>query len=173
MDDFDAPPRRAGEPGPPRPRRCGSPTLDGIDEAILELITGDGRMPLTGLAQRLKLGRSTVQVRLARLEAEGVIAGYTIRQGPTHPAGTGLRALVTVTAEHRRLTDVGEALARIPEVTEVCSISGEADLVLDVRATGAANLDQVLATVRSVEGVLHASSSVVLATRVGARHPRS
>lgn len=159
--DPEAPPR------PPRPPR--TPALDAVDLAILDLITGDGRMPLTGLAQRLRLGRSTVQVRLARLEAEGVIDGYTIRQGPNHPAATGLRALLTVAADHRHLPEVSRALERIREVAEVCAVSGDAGLVVDVRATGAANLDSVLTAVRRIEGVVSTHSSVVLASRVPRR----
>ena len=42
-----------------------SGTLDETDRQLLELLAEDARMPLTGLAQRLGLARSTVQVRLA------------------------------------------------------------------------------------------------------------
>ena len=167
MNDLDDR-HRAGDAAPP-PRRATAPALDRTDLDILERITADGRLPLTALAERLELSRSTVQVRLARLEAEGVIDGYTIRPGPNHPAGFGLRALVTVTADHRGLTKVSQAVARIPEVAEVLTVSGGADLVLDVRATAPSGLDRVLATVRAIDGVVQTGSSVVLATRAGPR----
>ena len=56
--------------------------LDERDRELLALLAEDARMPLTGLARRLGVARSTVQQRLARLEADGVIAGYSVRLGP-------------------------------------------------------------------------------------------
>jgi DNA-binding Lrp family transcriptional regulator len=56
-------------------------TLDPTDRRLLALLQADAREPVSSLARKLDLARSTVQERIARLERTHVIAGYTIRTG--------------------------------------------------------------------------------------------
>ena len=55
--------------------------MDDMDRTILGLLSADARMSVATLARRLKVARSTVQARLERLEASGIIAGYTLKLG--------------------------------------------------------------------------------------------
>ena len=57
---------------------------DTIDQRLLALLRADAREPVAVLARKLDLARSTVQERIDRLEKQGVIAGYTIREGSDH-----------------------------------------------------------------------------------------
>ena len=54
---------------------------DDTDRALLAALSQNARATVTELAQTLGLARSTVQLRLERLERSGAIAGYTIRLG--------------------------------------------------------------------------------------------
>ncbi|MGR3584852.1 MAG: Lrp/AsnC family transcriptional regulator, partial [Pseudooceanicola nanhaiensis] len=47
--------------------------LDDTDRALLALLTENARLPVTDLARRLSLARTTVQARIERLEAQGLI----------------------------------------------------------------------------------------------------
>ena len=49
------------------------------DTRIVALLRANAREPTASLARKLSLARSTVQERIARLEREGTLRGYTAR----------------------------------------------------------------------------------------------
>ncbi|MDB5848544.1 MAG: AsnC family transcriptional regulator, partial [Rhodoferax sp.] len=49
-------------------------TLDDTDRRLLSLLQANAREPVANLARKLQLARTTVVMRIARLEREGVIA---------------------------------------------------------------------------------------------------
>jgi len=56
-----------------------------MSETDLELIAplrDNARLSVVDLARKLKVARSTVQNRIARLERDGVILGYTVKLSP-------------------------------------------------------------------------------------------
>ena len=53
-------------------------TLDDTDRALLALLRDNARASTAELARKLDLARTTVQSRLARLEASRTVAGYTV-----------------------------------------------------------------------------------------------
>jgi hypothetical protein len=55
-----------------------------------------GRMPVSTLARKLSLSRTTVQARLERLEREGVIAGYGVRLSEVYSSSV-VRAHILIT----------------------------------------------------------------------------
>ncbi|MFO0454198.1 MAG: Lrp/AsnC family transcriptional regulator, partial [Pseudomonadota bacterium] len=56
--------------------------MDEIDRQLIALLRDDGRAPVAWLAKQLGVARGTVQNRLATLEADGTIVGYTVRLRP-------------------------------------------------------------------------------------------
>lgn len=144
--------------------------LDATDRRLLELLTEDSRTPMTGLARRLGVARSTVQVRLARLEHRGVIAGYTIRTGRDHRQG-GVEAIVSIVIDARCLEAVVDTLERMAEVRCVYAVSGPVDLIAQLRGDTPGELDRTLDRIGALAGVQRTTSSVVLATRFDRREP--
>jgi DNA-binding Lrp family transcriptional regulator len=57
--------------------------MDDIDRQLIGLLRSNARASAASLAKTLKVARGTVQNRLAKLERDGTIAGYTIRVRPT------------------------------------------------------------------------------------------
>ena len=53
--------------------------LDALDQQLLSLLQANAREGTAELARRLGLARTTVVARIARLEREGVVAGYGVR----------------------------------------------------------------------------------------------
>ena len=51
--------------------------LDEIDRQLIGLLRQNARMPVARLAQQIGVSRATVQNRMARMEKQGVITGYT------------------------------------------------------------------------------------------------
>ena len=65
---------------PPQTQRTAG-LRDQLDRDLLALLQANARTSTADLARQLGTARTTVLARLARLEREGVIAGYTLRLG--------------------------------------------------------------------------------------------
>lgn len=136
-----------------------------MDRAILGALQADARVSLATLARRLKVARSTVQARIERMEAQGTIAGYTVRLGAAARAAR-IRATVLLTIEPRALGAILTRLKAMPEVEVAHTTSGRFDLMLEVAAEGTAALDAVLDAVGAMTGVKASETLVHLTTRI-------
>ncbi len=143
-------------------------SLTDKDEQLIALLRTNAREPVSSLARKLGVSRSTVHDRLQRLEDNGVIAGYDVRL-TERAAKAGIQAVVTVEVEPRATAEVAKSLARHPEVEALFSVSGKVDLVALVRAPDAAALDKLLDRVSELKGVINTESAVVLSTKVDRR----
>ena len=56
--------------------------IDDLDRRLIALLRADSRTPAANLAKALKVSRGTVQNRIERLQARGVVQGFTIRTKP-------------------------------------------------------------------------------------------
>jgi DNA-binding Lrp family transcriptional regulator len=117
-------------------------------------------------SRRLGVARGTVQARLDRLQARGVVTGY----GPdVDPVALGYRVTGFVTLEIRQVgghEPVAERLAGIPEVLEVHTITGPGDMLCRVVARTNADLQRVIEAIVAVAGVVRAATVIALATPV-------
>src|SRR6476661_8212655 len=113
------------------------------DERLLALLRANAREPTASLARKLGLARSTVQERIARLEREGVIKGYTVRLSDGADARR-LRAIVMITADPKQADRVTIELKRMPEVRALSAVSGAYDMVAMVEADTPAKMDASL-----------------------------
>ncbi len=138
---------------------------DPIDRALLARLELNARESAAELARHLGLARTTVLARMARLEREGVITGYTIRRGPALQEA-GVAAYVGITVEPKQGRNVEKALARMPELRQLSTVSGEYDFLAYILAESTAKLDQLLDEIGSLEGVRRTHTSVVLARRI-------
>lgn len=135
------------------------------DRELLALLGENARMSVVTLAKKLSLSRTTVQARLERLEREGVIAGYTVRL--SEACSTSLiRAHVLITIEPKSLAQVMSSLGRLREVTALYSVSGSFDLIAMIAASSVAELDPLIESIRTIDGVERTLSSIILSTHV-------
>lgn len=124
----------------------------------------DGRASVQMLAQRLGVSRATVRLRLARLQAQGEILGFTaITRGDV--ADAPVRGLMLIGIEGRGGDRIMARLAGMPEVTAVHSTNGRWDLVVDLAAQSLAELDEVLRRIRNLDGVVTSETNLLLSTR--------
>jgi DNA-binding Lrp family transcriptional regulator len=140
-------------------------TLDDTDRALLALLRENARAPTAELARRLKLSRTTVQSRLARLERNRAIAGYTVTASADEEANL-VRAHILITLEPRQAAPIEAALHRIPEVRTLHSVSGPFDLIAVVAAGSIGDLDRLIDRIGTLDGVERTTSAIVLSTRI-------
>jgi DNA-binding Lrp family transcriptional regulator len=140
-------------------------TLDDLDRALIAQLRADARQPLATLARRLKVARTTVQTRLERLEAQGVIVGYTVRLAEGG-AGAQIRASVLLTIEPRAQAQILTRLRGLVEVERVHTTSGRFDLLIELAAPSTSALDRVLDEIGAIPGVRASESLIHLSTRL-------
>ena len=104
-----------------------------------------------------------VQNRIARLEREGVIAGYTVRLKPQAEARR-IRALMTLAVEGNRTQQVLRSLRGLPQVGTLYSTNGRWDIVAELQAETLEAFDHALGAVRQIEGVASTETSILLST---------
>lgn len=136
-------------------------TLDDLDRRLVQALRDNARLPTVTLARMLGVSRGTVQNRIDRLLAAGVLLGFTVRLGGDGEAG-GVRAITQVEVRAADTRAVVNALKRIPAVTRIHSTNGRWDLVLDVNAPDLAALDRALHDVRAIRGVSLSETSILL-----------
>jgi DNA-binding Lrp family transcriptional regulator len=113
-------------------------------------------------SRRLGVARGTVQARLDRMHARGVITGY----GPDiDPAAIGFGVTAFVTLELRQAgghDPVAQRLAAIAEVLEAHTITGSGDMLCRVVARSNADLQRVIDAIVDLAGVVRTSTVIAL-----------
>jgi DNA-binding Lrp family transcriptional regulator len=135
------------------------------DRELLALLGEDARLPVATLAKKLSLSRTTVQARLARLEREGIIAGYSVRLSDAFASGL-IRAHILITIAPKSLPKVTRSLERVQEVAALHSVSGSFDLIAIIAAPTIAELDRLIDEIGAIEGVERTLSSIIPSTRI-------
>lgn len=137
--------------------------LDDTDRELIALLRDNARLSVVALARQLRVARATVQNRIARLEREGVIVGYSVRLRPAAEAQR-IRALMNVAVEGNRTDEVLRELRGHPNVAALHSTNGRWDLVAELRADTLEEFDRVLSAVRLIQGIANTETSILLST---------
>lgn len=143
--------------------------MDVLDRRVLALFADEPKIGVLEASRRLGVARATVQSRLDRLEARGVITGWGPSLGP--PAlGYPVTAFLTLEIRQGAGHDaVARHLARIPEVLEAYTITGDGDMWCRAVARTNSDLQRVIDQVLSDPGIEHSVTVIALAEQVGYR----
>lgn len=138
--------------------------IDDTDQKLIALLEENARAPVSALARRMGLARTTVQARLDRLENTGVITGYAVQLNDQ--ARAALRATVLVSIEPRSGPTVLARLKSLPDVRRVHTTSGRWDLVVTLQAATTEALDDTLDRIGEAKGVRSSESLIHLSTKL-------
>jgi len=147
-----------------------TPTMDLTrnDHRLIAALGQNARKSVSELARELDLSRTTVQKRMAQLEAASIIAGYSLKLGSDYNSKT-FQAYVSLVVKPRYSTSVANALKRMPEVEALYSVSGKIDLVAVMRVSSPSKMDATLDRIGAIEGVEDTDSAIVLSTKFDRR----
>lgn len=143
----------------------GAVVVDEVDRQIIGLLTSNARETVAKIAERVGRSRSAVAERIARLEASGVIAGYTVVRGDVRPSSPPLQAYMLLTLTGAVCAKVAPHLELIPEVKRSHSLSGHIDMILFVEVASMEQLLELREQVEAIEGVVTVTTMPVLAER--------
>lgn len=122
--------------------------LDPTDHRILELLVQDARRSASEIGRLVGLSPPATKRRIDRLEAEGVIRGYTAlldhgRLGEHIDAFIELRF-----APATQVAQIDAAFTHLPEVVESFTLAGDPDALVRVRVRGLEHLKDVVDRIR-------------------------
>jgi DNA-binding Lrp family transcriptional regulator len=138
--------------------------MDDTDQRLIAALTRDGRAGLGELAAQLGISRATVRTRLARLEASGEIAGYTVLTR-ADLVDSPVRALMMVAIEGAGTDRAVARMLAMPAVRAVHSTTGRWDVIVALATESLATLDETLARIRRLEGVSSSETNLLMSTR--------
>ena len=119
--------------------------LDETDIAILRHLQPEGRLSNADLAERIHLSPSACLRRVRHLEDAGIIDGYAALVNQT-AIGKPTNIFIEVSLDSQSedsLNAFEDAVADCPEVMECYLMAGDADYLLRVVASGAADYERI------------------------------
>jgi len=137
--------------------------MDDTDRALLALLRDNARLPIASLAKSLKVSRGTVQNRIDRLVAQGVIQGFTVR-AEADAESQRIRAVMSLSIEGEQSDRVLSLLRGYPEVRTVHTTNGRWDMVIELSTDSLQGFDKVLHRIRQISGVSASETSLLLSS---------
>ena len=134
------------------------------EERLISVLKEDVRATVSDIARKLNVSRATVQARIAKLEKEGVIVGYTLILGKEY-MNQYVSAHVAIASEQKSSSMVSAGLMKIEQVSAVHAISGEYDMIAVIHARSTEQLSHLIDFIGKLEGVLRTNTSVILETK--------
>ena len=146
--------------------------LDDLDRHLLSLLQANAREPAANLARKLKIARTTVVARIARLEREGIVSGYGVRLGQRLEQAA-VRAFCALSVNAKGAASLIRALERLPEVEEVWAVSGQFDYMALLRCDTPEQLDRLLDQLGQIDSINQTQTFIVLSRKIDRRSPVS
>jgi DNA-binding Lrp family transcriptional regulator len=137
--------------------------MDEIDRKLVSLLRTDSRTPVATLARDVKVSRGTVQNRIDRMVAKGVIVGFTLKVRPDAEADR-VRAIMAIAVEGERSGAVLKALRGFPQVDAVHMTNGRWDMLAELNTEGLNDFSRLLDAIRLIEGISATETSLLLTT---------
>jgi Lrp/AsnC family leucine-responsive transcriptional regulator len=138
--------------------------MDTVDLKILKCLKEYSRMNATAIGERINLSTSAVIERIKKLENDGVIAQYTVLLDH-EKIDKDITAYMSVSLEHPKYdTNFRDQVRHNDEIVECHYITGEYDYILKVITGTSKTLEALLNYVKSIQGVSHTKTLVVMST---------
>ena len=123
-----------------------SSEIDQIDHAILDVLSVDGRISVTDLAERVGLSKTPCHLRLKRLQATGYITGF---KAVLDHKKLGLKTVAFVEVKlsdtrEKALRAFNDGVRKVPEIETCHMIAGAFDYLLKVRTENIEDYRRVL-----------------------------
>ena len=138
--------------------------LDDVDQRLIQLLRTDARLPMAKLAARAGVSRATATARIDRLRRDGIIAGFTVVLQSNVETG-GVRAITMIEIEGKQEEAVTRRLMGMPEVRQLHATNGRWDVVAEIEAGSIAALDDLLRSIRQIDGIANTDTSILLKAR--------
>lgn len=142
--------------------------IDELDARLIAVLRENPRVGLLEVARQLEVARGTVQARLAKLEARGVITGFGPEVDPT-ALGYTITAFVFIELAQGRLAEAVAVMDAVPEVLEADAISGPQDVICRLVARDTEHLQELVNELLRAPAIRRCTSYIALSRQVPPR----
>jgi DNA-binding Lrp family transcriptional regulator len=140
--------------------------FDELDRRIVAVLVEDARATYAEVGAKVGLSAPAVKRRVDRLRASGAITGFSARIDPV-ALGWTTEAYVELFCRGRTSpADIAAAVAKHPEVTDACTVTGDADALLHIRAADVRHFERVVERIGAEPFVVRTRSVIVLSKLV-------
>lgn len=139
--------------------------MDQLDRKIIAALRHNARQSTTAIAGQLGVARTTVHERITKMEARGVIAGYSVVLRDPEEGGK-VQVIVMLEVQQQETTRIIKRLEAYPEVKLCLSINGDFDLLLSAEAPRIEDLDVLVDELARIPGVQRTNTSVVFGRKI-------
>jgi len=137
-------------------------SLDEIDARIVTALIRDARASYTVIGNEVGLSAPAVKRRVDRLRASGAITGFSARVDPAALGWTTEGYVELFCGGRTSPEEIGAAVRKYPEVADACTITGEADALVHIRAADVKHFEQVMERIGAEPFVMRTRSVIVL-----------
>ncbi len=141
-------------------------SLDDIDARIISALIRDARASYAVIGDEVGLSAPAVKRRVDRLRASGAITGFSARVDPAALGWTTEGYVELFCGGRTSPEEIAMAVRRYPEVADACTVTGEADALVHIRAANVQHFEQVMERIGAEPFVLRTRSVIVLSKLV-------
>jgi DNA-binding Lrp family transcriptional regulator len=137
--------------------------FDETDTKLLNVILSDSRLSYREIASKIGVSAATVMNRIARLEKEGVIKGYSANLD-YEKLGYDIDAIISMKISKGKLFEVENKIANHPAVAAVYDVTGDFDSTIIAKFRNRRALDSFLKKIQAYDFVESTNTILVLNT---------
>jgi len=153
--------------GPPASTDSGATgNMDDIDARIVACLIRDARASYALVGSEVGLSAPAVKRRVDRLRATGAITGFSARVDPVAMGWTTEAYVELFCGGRTSPQEIAAAVRRYPEVVDACTVTGEADALIHIRAADVRHFEGVMERIRAESFVVRTRSVIVLSRLV-------
>src|SRR3984885_7951468 len=140
--------------------------FDELDKRIVAALVEDARATYAEVGAQVGLSAPALKRRVDRLRASGAITGFSARVDPS-ALGWTTEAYVELYCRGRTSpADIAAAVVQHPEIIDACTVTGEADALLHIRAADVRHFGRVMERIGAEPFVVRTRSVIVLSRLV-------
>ena len=140
--------------------------MNNLDASIIALLKRNARMSVTQMSHELGVSRVTIDSHIKKMEASGVITGYTVTLGAEefrHNVSGWI--LINVTANDEE--DIIREMIAMPEISRLFTTNGRWDLAAEIQTPSLETFDTAISRLRQILGIKETDTSLLLSSRIG------
>jgi DNA-binding Lrp family transcriptional regulator len=141
----------------------GHSTFDGLDIRLLGHLQTNGRSSFRQLAHSLGVSTTTVANRVARIERDRAVKGYSAILD-YEKLGYGITAVTEILVSKGKLLEMETEIAKLPGVCAVYDVTGEIDGIVVAKFKDREELSRFTKGLLTMPFVDRANTHVVLTT---------
>jgi len=132
--------------------------LDRVDNAIIEVLKENSRMPYVEIGRKVGLSEAAVRKRVKRLVDQGIIRRFTVEVKEDEAHAFTLIAVNPSTPTY----EVSKNIRNIRGVKKVYEITGQYDILSFVEGSTISEVNNYIEEIRKTPGVLRTNTIIIL-----------